>query len=190
LDIPAEVYESLKRCHLHPSHNIRADGTCKRNDACREKDDPECPQIKFREVKKRMMKRKTKAIEGTKPEAKVEQKSKEAPKIPHVGVDFTMPTLEQVAVYVKAEAAKGTKTLTATQIREHFKVPGKIPMNTRMKQLEKAGFGTFAKVEKSNTLTIDAGAITSGKAVIAAKQPKAKKEEKTKQAENAEPTAV
>jgi len=95
--------------------------------------------------------------------------------VPHVGVDFQMPTLEQVAGFVKGEAAKGTESLTATQIREHFKVPGKIPMNNRMRQLERAGFGKFSKAGKSNIFMFDIAAIASGKAAIAEKKPKAGK---------------
>jgi hypothetical protein len=129
--------------------------------------------------------------EKTAAEEKKEQKAEtaksakpkaEKPKVPHVGVDFTMPTLQQVAEFVKDRAKAGAKTLTATQIREAFNVPGKIPMNTRMKQLERAGFGKFEKVGKSNTLTFDMGAIASGKAAIKEKQSKPKSKKKKEKA--------
>jgi hypothetical protein len=110
--------------------------------------------------------------EAKEPKPKTPKKTKS----PHVGVDFTMPTLKQVAEFVAAEAKKGTKTLTATEIRNRFKVPGKIPMNTRMIQLQRGGYGTLSKVGKSNTFTIDIEAIKSGKAKIGKPKPEKKVE--------------
>ena len=120
------------------------------------------------------------AEQGEAEEAKAakpkEKKAKEtpAPKIPHVGVDFEMPTLAQVAEFVRKEAEKGTKALTATELRKHFGVPSKIPFNQRLKQLEKANFGVFTKIEGLNTLTLDLEAIKAGRAAIEKKR-KAKK---------------
>jgi hypothetical protein len=95
---------------------------------------------------------------------------KAKPKSLRRGVDYWMPTLAQVAEFVAEEVAKGAVTLTATQIREHFKVPGKMSMNTRMGQLERAGFGKFSKVNGSNTLALDIEAVRSGKAAIKGKE--------------------
>jgi hypothetical protein len=102
----------------------------------------------------------------------------EKPKVPHVKVDFEMPTLEQAAEFAAEEAAKGTKSLTATDFRKHFSVPGKIPFNTRLKQLERSGYGRFSKIGRSNMLTLDVEAITSGKATVKGKAPKPKAEKK------------
>jgi len=115
-----------------------------------------------------------KAAKAVEPKEKKKAKETSAPKIPHVGVDFIMPSLEQVAKFVKEEAEKGTKALTATELRKHFSVPNKIPMSTRLGQLERAGFGKFERIGKSNTLTLDLEAIEAGKAAIKKKR-KAKK---------------
>ena len=104
--------------------------------------------------------------EDRKAEPKPKKRGAKPAFVPHVHVDFEMPTLAQVAKFVRREAAKGTKALTATEIRRRFKVPGKIPMNSRLHQLEVRGFGKFEKVGKSNTLILDIEAITSGKAAV------------------------
>jgi hypothetical protein len=109
--------------------------------------------------------------------AKAEAKAGK-PKSPRRGVDYWMPTLAQVAGFVEEQAGKGAVTLTATQIRTHFGVPGKMSMNTRMGQLAKAGFGAFSLINGSNTLILDVEAVKSGKASIKAKQSEPKTEEK------------